>query len=190
MKNIERTAYLLATLFLGAFPPLVLADATNEDFSAVSKAVIELLQSRDITRFATELTPTVEDWRSVLSTNAAVQEPDPLAVIRQSAEYQRQKIEQSAKQLLARADSLHVDFSKGSLHAQIFLTEHVGTTHYPGIMAVAETLPFWGNVEIILTFDAGTNKPSHCDFKVAHRPKCASFPLRPLDRRLDNRSDD
>jgi len=181
MKNIKRTAdfisnwvaCLLAAMLLCIFvPPATAAGGdtgTNEDLSAVSRAVIELLQSRDIARFATELTPTVEDWQSVLSTNAAGQNLDPLAGIRQSAEYQRQKIEQSAKQLLARADSLHVNFSNSSLRAQIFPTEHVGTTHYQGIMAENETLPFLGNVEIILTADAGTNEPAKGDFKVAIR---------------------
>jgi thiol-disulfide isomerase/thioredoxin len=173
MKNIERTTYLLATLLLCAFAPPVpaaMGDArTNEDLSAVSKSVVELLRSRDTVRFAAEISPTVDDWQSLLSTNAAGQNPDQIDGFRQSAEYQRQRNEQAAKQLLARADSLHVDFSKGSLHAQVMPPEHLGNTHYSGVMADNETLPWAEKVEIILTPDAGTNNPANGEFKVALR---------------------
>src|ERR1035437_6282693 len=111
MKNMKHTAdsipnrvvYFLAALLLCVFVPparaVVTDTGTNEDFSAVSKSVVELLQSRDTARFAAEMSPAVEDWQSDLSTNAAGQNPDPIAGFRQSAEYQRQKIEQGGKQL-------------------------------------------------------------------------------------------
>src|SRR5208283_3501125 len=81
---------------------------TNQDFSAVSKAVVELLQSRDAVRFAKELSPAIDDWKSVLTTNASGADPETLAGFQRDSEYFSQRIEQGAKQLLAKADSLHV----------------------------------------------------------------------------------
>ena len=169
----NRAVHFLAALFLCVLVSPALAAVseagTNEDFSAVSKSVVKLLQSRDTARFAAELTPAIEDWKSILSTNAARQNPDPLASFRQSSEYQRQKVEQGAKQLLARADSLHVDFSKGNFRAQIVPLRHLGTTRYSGVMAENETLPFAQKLEIILTPDSGTNNPANGDFKLVVR---------------------
>src|SRR5262249_4452236 len=45
------------------------AARTNDEFSAVGRAVVALLQSRDADRFARELTPDLEDYRAALSTN-------------------------------------------------------------------------------------------------------------------------
>ena len=157
-------ALLLCVLVLPA--PAAVADAgTNEDFSAVGQCVVELLQSRDTARFAAELSPAFEDWQSALSTNPAAQTPDLIAGFRQSAGYQSQKIEQGAKQLLAPADSLHVDFSKGSLRAQVLPPKQLASTDYPGFME----LPSVEKVEIILTPDAGTNHQANGDFKLVVR---------------------
>jgi thiol-disulfide isomerase/thioredoxin len=169
MKNAVRTAYLLATLLLGAFATIVLAEVTDEDFSALSKPVIELLQSRDAARFVAAISPGVDDWQSILSTNAADQNPDAIAGFLRSAEYQRQKMEQDAKQLLARADSLHVDFSKSGLRAQVVPPGHVIGMHYPGMMANDARLPWTEAVEIILIPDAGTNNPAGGEFKLVLR---------------------
>jgi hypothetical protein len=77
----SRAAHLLAALFLCVLvspaPAAMPGAGTNEDFSAVSRSVVELLQSRDTARFAAELAPAVEDWQSILSTNVTGQNPDP-----------------------------------------------------------------------------------------------------------------
>ncbi len=163
----------LAVLFLGVLVSPLLAVAampeagSNEDFTAVSKAVVKLLQSRDTARFAAELSPSIEDWQSLLPANAAVRTPDPLAGIRQSTEHQRQIIEQSAKQLLAKADSLRLDFSKGNWRAEAVPPRALGSTRYPGLMAENEMLPSANRLEIVLTPDGGANQPGDGDFKVA-----------------------
>jgi hypothetical protein len=171
IKNQNLAAQLLMVLFLCvpvlSAPAGASAAGTNEDFLAVSQSVVKLLQSRDTARFAAEMSPAFEDWQSIASTNAARQNPDPLAGFRQSAGRDRQKIEQGAKRLLARADSLHLDFSKGSLRAQLSPPKFFGQAHYPGIMAENQTLPSAEGVEITLTFDLGTNNPANGDFKIA-----------------------
>jgi len=133
----------------------------------VGKSVVKLLQSRDTARFAAEMSPAIEDWQSVLSTNAARQTPDPLAGFRQTAGRERKRLEEGAKQLLARADSLHLDFSKGSLQAQVIPPGNLGRTRYPSIMAENETLPSAREVAIILKPDLETNNPANGDFKIA-----------------------
>src|ERR1700690_2287952 len=95
-------------------------EPTNGDFSAVGGAVVKLLQSRDTARFARELAPSIEDWQAILSTNPAEREPDPLKGFRAHTDYQRQKVETSAKELLAKADALHLDFSRGHLDSKAF----------------------------------------------------------------------
>jgi thiol-disulfide isomerase/thioredoxin len=167
----NRAAHFLAAFFLcvlasPATPPTKPVAGTNEDFSAVSASVVELLQSRDTARFAAELVPAIEDWQAILSTNAARQNPDPLASFRQSAEHDHQRVEQGAKLLLARLDSLHVDFSKGNFRAQVIPPKYLGYTHYAGIMDEDETLPYAQLIEIILTPDLDTNNPANGDFKL------------------------
>ena len=139
----------------------------DEDFTAVSNAVIQLLRNRDTAHFAAALTPTIKDWESILSTNAAKDNPDALAGFRRDEKSQQQRTEQSAKQLLAKADALHVDFSKWNFRVQIVAPKRLGSTHYGQLMAEKQTLPVAQKLEIILAEDTGTNEPGHGEFKIA-----------------------
>ena len=174
MRTIERTAgsilkcaaLFLAALLLRGLVPKAMADAgTNGDFSALGKSVVTLLQSHDAARFAAEVAPTIEDWQSTLFTNATDQNPNPIAGFRQSAEYQRTKIEQGAKQLLAKIDSLHVDFSKRGLRAQVITPQPLGTIQYSAAVA----LPWTDKAEIVLIPETGTNNPAGGKFKLMLR---------------------
>ena len=147
----------------GAMPVM----GTNEDFSTVSQAVVELLQSHDAARFAAAMSPSIEDWKAMLSTNLPVKDEDPLEGFQNTVRYQRQQLESGAKALLARADALHLDFSKGELHPRVVPPTHLGTTHYPSLQAEGETLPWAQQVEIILTPGSATNRPAQGDFKIA-----------------------
>ena len=168
-----RFACCLTSLFLFMLLPRVTAAApvmgTNEDFSAVSRAVVELLQSRDTARFAAAMSPSLDDWKAVLSTNLPAKGEDPLKGFQNRVQYERQNMEASAKALLARADALHLDFSKGALHARVVPPEFLGTTHYPSLQAEGETLPWAQQVEIVLTPVSATNGPAQGDFKIAVR---------------------
>jgi thiol-disulfide isomerase/thioredoxin len=159
-------SHFLAALFLSllvspapAAPPDL---GANEDFSAVSKAVVELLQSHDTARFAAKLLPATKDWQSVLATNETSEGIDAIAGFQKSAEFQRQQLEQGAKQFLAKADSLHVDFSKSGLRTQTVPPKYLGSTRYPGI----QELPWAEKLEITLHPDANTNPPASGDFKL------------------------
>jgi thiol-disulfide isomerase/thioredoxin len=165
MKLFTKSHFLAAFFLCLLVPPAPAAPpdlGTNEDFSAVSKAVVELLQSRDTARFATTLLPATEDWQSVLATNEPGKGIDAIAGFQKSAEFQRQQLEQGAKQLLAKADSLQVDFSKGGLHTQTIPPKYLGSTHYPGI----KELPWAEKLEITLRPDSDTNTSAGGDFKL------------------------
>ena len=169
----NRFACHLTSLFLflilpranGALPVM----GTNEDFSVVSQAVVELLQSHDTARFAAAMSPSIEDWKAMLSTNLPATGVDPLKGFQNTVPYQRQKMEASARALLARADALHLDFSRGELHARVVPPKYLGTTHYPSLQAEGETLPWAQQVEVILTPGSATNSPAQGDFKIAVR---------------------
>lgn len=53
------------------FPPRPLRPAVDE-FAAMSRSVIELLQQRDPARFANEVTAAAEDWKAIASTQGKV----------------------------------------------------------------------------------------------------------------------
>ena len=50
-------------------PPLERAQPAEDEFSALARSVAMLLQSRDVSRFAKEITPSPEDWTAIASTN-------------------------------------------------------------------------------------------------------------------------
>ncbi|HEX4342528.1 MAG TPA: TlpA disulfide reductase family protein, partial [Verrucomicrobiae bacterium] len=162
----KRFAHFLAVLFLVILASPVSAAirtaGTNEDFSSISKAVVELLQTRDVARFATNLSPTAEDWQLMLSTNTASVDADTLAAYRRNANLTRENVKQGAQQLLAKADSLHVNFSNATLHAQVVAPLDFGAIYYSG----GTELPSAEKIEINLTSVAGTNDLAAGDFKL------------------------
>jgi thiol-disulfide isomerase/thioredoxin len=139
---------------------------TNEDFSALSKEVVELLQSRDCERFAKEVAPRFEDWQAIRSTNAEAGGPDALDGFRSSTEFQRRTVEESARQVLVKADMLHLDFSKGPLQGEVVPQKVLGSTHYPTLQAKEESLPWTAKLEIVLR--TALKKPDDAtnDFKL------------------------
>jgi thiol-disulfide isomerase/thioredoxin len=169
----NRFVHFLTGLFLFSLlpqmygaPPVM---GTNEDFSAVSKAVVGLLQSHDPTRFANALSPSIKDWQAIVSTNLPTTGQDPLKGFQNTVRYQRQQLESGAKVFLARADALHLDFSKGDLHPRVIPPKYLGMTHYPSLQAEGETLPYAQQVEIVLPPDSASNRAAGGDFKIAVR---------------------
>jgi hypothetical protein len=85
---------------------------TENEFASVSHSVVALLQSRDTARFAREISPSADDWKSIASTNL----PDVAANLNSyaaSTDQRRQEAQAAAKAFRARADALHLEFSKG-----------------------------------------------------------------------------
>jgi thiol-disulfide isomerase/thioredoxin len=175
----------LAVLFLALFAPQIPAQSPppvrpkavkpgDDEFAAVSHSVIVLLQSRDTARFAREVTATGEDWKAIASTNLPGIDEN-LKSFGEDTGRAREEAEAAAKAFLAKADSLHLDFSKGDLHERVVAQRFLGSSHYPTLQAEGETLPYAQQVEIILSPDAGTNHPGAGEYKIALR-RLSKFP--------------
>ena len=169
----KQLALCLAGWFLlASWTSAVAADpvmGTNDDFSALSRAVVELLQSRDTARFAAAVSPGIEDWKALRSANKPATAEDPLKGFQNMVTYQRQQMEANAKALLARSDALHLGFSKGELKARVVPPQSLGTTRYDDLQAEGETMSWAQQVEIILTPGPATNRPAQGDFKIVAR---------------------
>jgi thiol-disulfide isomerase/thioredoxin len=140
----------------------------DDEFAAVSHSVIALLQSRDTARFAREITASAEDWKAIASSNLPVA-VENLKGFAEDAESQCQEAEAAAKAFLAKADALHLDFSKGDLHSRVVNPRFLGRSHYPTLQADGETLPFAQKVEIILNPDSGANNQARGEYKIVLR---------------------
>jgi thiol-disulfide isomerase/thioredoxin len=140
-----------------SFATEAFASSTNEDFSSISKAVVELLKTRDATNFANSIAVDGKDWDSILSTNPVLREPDPTKGLRAASAFQRKQLQSSASQLLAKADQLHLDFSKGQLSVEP-VPPLLGNVRYPNLLAEGESVPFARKVDFIVkTGSVGTN---------------------------------
>ncbi|MGA2174736.1 MAG: TlpA disulfide reductase family protein [Verrucomicrobiota bacterium] len=169
----------LAVVSLGLFAPQTPAGSSTplapkavkpaeDEFGAVSRSVVALLRSRDAARFAREITASAEDWEAIASTNLP-EIAENLKGFANGADSQRAETEAAAKAFLARADSLHLDFSKGDLHERVVNPRFLGTAHYPNLQAEGESLPHAQKVEIILNPDAGTNNQAGGEYKIVLR---------------------
>jgi len=139
---------------------------TSDEFDAVGKAVVQLLKTKDSAFFAMNMSVSAEDWQSLITTNLALTEQERIKGFAKNAHYDRQRTETSAKALLARAESLHLDFSKGELPFHIIAPEHFGKIFFSNPNAGGLTVPFLEKLEIALnpTVDAGHT--NHGDFKL------------------------
>ncbi|HWW00659.1 MAG TPA: TlpA disulfide reductase family protein [Candidatus Acidoferrum sp.] len=146
----------------------------EDEFSALARSVAALLQSRDTARFAKEVTPSPEDWTAIASTNEP-EADEALKSFIKGTEPQRKQTETSAKAFLARADSLHLDFAKGDLHARAASPKRIGTVHFNNLQPEGTTLPRANEVEIILKPDALTNHAAGAELKLVLR-RLSRFP--------------
>ncbi len=139
------------------------------DFLAISNSVIALLQTRDVAAFAREVTASAGDWKSMLSTNLPPTGEDPLKGFNSSAAREREQVAASAKALLAKADALRLDFSKGDWRVRVLTPKHFGSTRYPTLQAEGETVPWAEKLELILESNAGASASTNGEFKLALR---------------------
>lgn len=155
-------------------PPVQQAQPAEEDFSALARSVATLLQSRDAARFAKEITPSPQDWTAIASTNE-LDSAEALQSFIRGTEPLRKETEASAKAFLARADGLHLDFSKGDLHARVTNTNRISKVHYNSIQPQGVRLPHVNELEITLKPDALTNQAAGAELKLVLR-RVTKFP--------------
>ncbi len=154
--------------------PLKRFQPAPDEFEAVSRSVVGLLQGKDTAKFANEITASAEDWKAIASTNLVNIGETPKRFV-ELVESQRREAEDSATAFLAQAESLHLDFSKGDLRARVVDPPRFGrfgfsNVHYPSLQAKGETMPSVQQLEIVLNPDAATNGSPKGGFKlVLHR---------------------
>lgn len=143
--------------------------ATNE-FETVRRSVVGLLKEKDTAKFANEMTASAEDWKAIASTNL----PDideTLKSFAENVEFQRREAEASAKAFLAKAESLHLDFSKGDLHARVVDPPRLGrfgfgNLHYLSLQAEGQAIPSVQRLELVLNPDGVPNGSPKGEFKL------------------------
>jgi thiol-disulfide isomerase/thioredoxin len=125
-------------------------DPAKEEFSPVATAVVQLLESGDAATFARTLAPSMEDWRSAVSTNGNEAGEEPLGPAWQKPlDQQRQQLEASAKQVVAKAAELKVDFSQVRLTGRPAPHKPFSQVHY-GFQAKGESLPWLEKLDVVL----------------------------------------
>ena len=172
--------WLLTTLFLGglalktvaadsAFKSGVEYQPASDEFDAVGRAVVQLLQTRDPSGFAANVSVSAADWLSMATTNLTVSESDRIKDFAKSSANNRLRMEAAAKVLLERAESLHLDFSKGELAFHYAMPKHIGKIFFSGSPTSADALTaqYVEKIELLLTAGAGAANPG--DFKIVVR---------------------
>jgi len=141
---------------------------TNEDFSAVGKAVVELFQKRDTHRFAVALAPAKEDWLAALAAKNASEKSNDLKDIQDAIDHQRQILEENARNLLSVADGGHWDFSTGRVTAQVVPPQFIfkGPLQCPGLKTEDARLPLCKKAQVVVSVDAGATNGAPGNFVV------------------------
>jgi len=170
----RRLQLWLAGLFLfcwvgpaSALPPGIEPyQPADGEFSAVAKAVGQLLQDRDAGRFATNLAIRLEDYQSVLGTNRPADGRDPMENRNNAVVIQCDALKASAQTLLAKADALHLDFSKGDWRPQVILPQDMIKCPLDYQHPVGEKLPFADKLEFVFHPQGAAVASANDEFKL------------------------
>ena len=139
----------------------------GDEFDVVGKAVVQLLQTKAAARFATNMSVSAEDWQSLVTPKLGMAEQERIQGFAKGAQYDRQRTETSAKALLARVESLHLDLSKAELPFHIATPRHFGKIFISGSPTDGGlTAPYLEKLEVLLN-PAG--QPNQGDFKLIVR---------------------
>ncbi|MGC3959418.1 MAG: hypothetical protein QM813_16175 [Verrucomicrobiota bacterium] len=164
MKSIRCWALIVSlTAVVAGFSRLcgVAADVPDEakdDFSALSTAVVRLLENGDTAAFTKAVVPTLEDWRATIVTNDLTSTgEDPLGTsFQNSLTYQKRNVEAAAKQLLARAAALKVDFAQLRLTAKAVSPKSKGTIRYSESIGA---VPYHDKLSIVISAEPTNTAP-------------------------------
>jgi thiol-disulfide isomerase/thioredoxin len=142
----------------------------GDEFDAVGKAVVQLLQTKDVARFATNMAVSAEDWQSLLTTNLAKEDQDRINSFGKGASHNLQQAEAGAQALLDRADSLHLDFSKADLSFHVTIPKDFGRVYFSSPSRDdGLTAPYLQKLEITVNPAATTGQTNQGEFKLLLR---------------------
>jgi thiol-disulfide isomerase/thioredoxin len=129
-------------------------DAVERDFTGPAQALVQLLKDRDAAKFAKALAPSLEDWRAAVSSNHWRAGEDKLGPqFQKSLTRDRDKVEATAKLLLARAAELRLDFTQAEITAKPTSPARLGGTRRGDVQAEDEFLPFVEKLEVVLSVE-------------------------------------
>lgn len=135
---------------------------TNEDLSAVGKSVIKLLETRDASKFADELAPSLGDWRKA---SAKANDAEAKGHVSNSDknyfEYQRKNLAAGAENFLQKATQLGIDPEHVRFQIIEIPATPSGTLHNAAFQAEGESLPWKSELTLVLSGEpagAETNK--------------------------------
>jgi thiol-disulfide isomerase/thioredoxin len=170
---------LLVGLLLGLSQFHVLAEGSSPDlgnayqptdgeFDALGRAVVRLLQTRDAARFATDMSVSAADWLSWMTPKLPAEDQEKIKMFAEGADDRRDRTQAAAKALLVRAESLHLDFSKGGLSFRIDAPKYFGSIIYSESSpeSAGLTAPYLEKLDITLNPAAGTGSG---DYKLVVR---------------------
>jgi len=140
---------------------LPMATVAKQDFAPVGEAVVQLLRSGDTAGFAKALAPSIADWRAAFSTNPPAEGKYPLGPdLEKLLDEERQKLEASAKRLLAKAAELKLDFSGAQLEARVIPPQRLGESRQlPRHGENDKRLPWAQQLEIVLAVAPSPGTP-------------------------------
>jgi thiol-disulfide isomerase/thioredoxin len=168
---------MAAALTLTAFPAAAANDLAAPpeyqpspgEWDPIGQTVLTLLQSRDAARFASSLVVSADDWNSLVTTNLSSEQVQRFKRYADGATNQLQALTQSAKELVSRADSLHIDFSHGQWRAQVANPAEVQRIYFGNPRTAEVTAPYVKELKVILSRGDVSNAPAAGDFELSVR---------------------
>jgi thiol-disulfide isomerase/thioredoxin len=150
-------------------PPETEYQPAQDEFDALGKAVLDLLKTRAADGFAAKFSVKLADWQSVPATNASKDDAERVNLFAKGADYNLQRLKSDAQAVLARADSLHLDFSTGNLGYRVVMPEHVGVIYLGNPATTKLTLPYVEKLDIILFQGDASNQSTNNSLKLTVR---------------------
>ncbi|MGA2244241.1 MAG: TlpA disulfide reductase family protein [Verrucomicrobiota bacterium] len=136
------------------------------EFDAVGKAVLGLVRSKNTAHFAKDMGLSAEDWRSVSTTNLTKEDAERIEAFGQGAIHNRDRLEATAKAVLSRADSLHLDFSNGVWRSEVVPPRQIGKIYRSESRVESLSGPYVQNLDVLLIPGAGSHGGAFGDFKL------------------------
>ena len=136
------------------------------EFSALADSVLDMLRSGAWVSFSRNAMPSWDDWKAIVSTNSPPGGEDPLDSIQRAQPFMKQKFEMSAKSVLDRAASLHLDFSKGDWQVSVLPHGPILQKHLPP-QATGDKLVALDSLELMVIDRAAQTTSRNGDFKLA-----------------------
>ena len=115
----------------------------------MGEVVVRLLESRDAKKFAQEITPSLDDWRTLQATNNAAKQNAPLGPgFDRGLEIRRREMAANAERVLDKANALGL--SRARFSVKEVTAKNLSTYRPPQIPAEQDPMPWAYGIEVVL----------------------------------------